>query len=105
MDHMLMTNLLDIARFVDAVPVTRASEALRTDPAEPAVIFDSVGKVFAGAKGRTASGTTALAKVDLSVARGEVFGIIGRSGAGKSTLLRLVNGLEKPTSGAVRAPA
>jgi D-methionine transport system ATP-binding protein len=31
-----------------------------------------------------------------------VFGMIGRSGAGKSTLLRLVNGLEKPSSGAVR---
>jgi D-methionine transport system ATP-binding protein len=40
--------------------------------------------------------------VRLDVRRGEIFGIIGRSGAGKSTLLRLVNGLEKPTSGAVR---
>jgi D-methionine transport system ATP-binding protein len=39
--------------------------------------------------------------VQLQVARGEVFGIIGRSGAGKSTLLRLVNGLENPSSGTV----
>ncbi|WP_213980938.1 ATP-binding cassette domain-containing protein [Sphingomonas sp. dw_22] len=43
----------------------------------------------------------ALAGVDLEIARGEVFGIIGRSGAGKSTLVRLLNGLERPTEGRV----
>jgi len=43
----------------------------------------------------------ALREVDLSVRHGEVFGIIGRSGAGKSTLLRVLNLLERPTSGEV----
>jgi D-methionine transport system ATP-binding protein len=43
----------------------------------------------------------ALHEVDLSVARGEIFGIIGRSGAGKSTLLRVLNLLERPTGGEV----
>jgi D-methionine transport system ATP-binding protein len=43
----------------------------------------------------------ALREVDLSVASGEIFGIIGRSGAGKSTLLRILNLLERPTSGEV----
>jgi D-methionine transport system ATP-binding protein len=57
------------------------------------VVFAGIGKLFGDA--------AALKNVDLSVARGEVFGIIGRSGAGKSTLLRLVNGLEKPSSGEV----
>ncbi len=44
---------------------------------------------------------TALHQVNLEVAFGEIFGIIGGSGAGKSTLLRCVNLLEKPTSGFV----
>jgi tungstate transport system ATP-binding protein len=37
----------------------------------------------------------------LDVTRGETLGIIGPSGAGKSTLLRLLQGLERPTEGAV----
>ena len=44
----------------------------------------------------------ALAGVDLEIRRGEIFGVIGRSGAGKSTLVRLLNGLERPTSGHVQ---
>lgn len=43
----------------------------------------------------------ALAGVDLHVRQGEVFGIIGRSGAGKSTLIRMLNLLERPTTGEV----
>ncbi|MDF2542671.1 MAG: metN [Herbinix sp.] len=43
----------------------------------------------------------ALENINLSIQRGEIFGIIGLSGAGKSTLVRCINFLEKPTSGAV----
>ena len=43
----------------------------------------------------------ALRDVDLTVASGEIFGIIGRSGAGKSTLLRILNLLEPPSAGQV----
>lgn len=43
----------------------------------------------------------ALEGIDLTIHRGEIFGIIGMSGAGKSTLVRCINFLEKPTSGAV----
>jgi D-methionine transport system ATP-binding protein len=42
-----------------------------------------------------------LRGVSLAIARGEIFGVIGRSGAGKSTLVRCVNLLERPTSGRV----
>ncbi|PCE22802.1 methionine ABC transporter ATP-binding protein [Paraburkholderia acidicola] len=93
-----MTSLFDRPGFIEDAPA-RAADHTAHDAALPAVQFDGIGKSFAGPRGTNA---IALANVDLSVARGEVFGIIGRSGAGKSTLLRLVNGLEKPTSGAVR---
>ena len=43
----------------------------------------------------------ALHKTNLSINAGEIFGVIGLSGAGKSTLIRLLNGLEKPTTGSV----
>ena len=51
---------------------------------------------------QTADGPVqAVADVNLTVNKGEVFGIVGFSGAGKSTLVRMLNGLETPTSGEV----
>lgn len=44
---------------------------------------------------------TALKQIDLTIERGEIFGIIGHSGAGKSTLIRCINLLEQPTAGSV----
>lgn len=43
----------------------------------------------------------AVRDINLSIDRGEIFGIIGYSGAGKSTLIRMLNGLERPTEGVV----
>jgi tungstate transport system ATP-binding protein len=42
-----------------------------------------------------------LKGVSARIERGEVFTIIGPSGQGKSTLLRLINLLDKPTSGSI----
>lgn len=39
--------------------------------------------------------------IDVEIAKGEIFGIIGLSGAGKSTLVRCINLLERPTAGKV----
>ena len=44
---------------------------------------------------------TALNDINLSIEKGDIFGIIGMSGAGKSTLVRSINYLEKPTNGSV----
>ncbi|MDD1781450.1 methionine ABC transporter ATP-binding protein MetN [Enterovibrio sp. ZSDZ35] len=43
----------------------------------------------------------ALRDINLSIPQGRIFGVIGASGAGKSTLIRIVNLLERPTSGTV----
>lgn len=43
----------------------------------------------------------ALDNINLSIDKGDIFGIIGMSGAGKSTLVRSINFLEKPTDGQV----
>ena len=44
---------------------------------------------------------TAADHINLSIEKGEIFGIIGFSGAGKSTLVRCMNLLEVPDEGAV----
>lgn len=43
----------------------------------------------------------ALQGIDMTVRKGEIYGVIGHSGAGKSTLIRCINLLERPTRGKV----
>ncbi len=57
----------------------------------------NITKTFKSAKKET----HALKGVNLEIADHEIFGIIGFSGAGKSTLVRVINLLERPTSGEV----
>ena len=61
------------------------------------VRFIGLGKTYQGQQGPV----QALHGIDLSIQRGEVFGIICRSGAGKSSLIRTINRLEQPSSGRV----
>ena len=56
-----------------------------------------VSKTFENAGGRV----DALRDVSLTIADGDIYGIIGMSGAGKSTLVRCINMLERPTEGRV----
>jgi phospholipid/cholesterol/gamma-HCH transport system ATP-binding protein len=41
-------------------------------------------------------------RLDMTVVRGEVFGIVGGSGSGKSVLLRSILGLQRPQAGQVK---
>src|SRR3984885_8081021 len=47
-------------------------------------------------------GVQALSHVNLTVAAGEVVGLIGENGAGKSTLMRILGGVTQPSSGMIR---
>jgi putative spermidine/putrescine transport system ATP-binding protein len=44
---------------------------------------------------------TAVAGIDLQIARGEFFTMLGPSGSGKTTTLRMIAGFEDPTSGTI----
>ena len=57
----------------------------------------NITKIFHVQKGDI----TACKDVNLTIENGEIFGVIGYSGAGKSTLVRIINQLEKQTSGDV----
>ena len=48
---------------------------------------------------KTFDGTTALGGLSLSVAEGELFGLVGPDGAGKTTTMRLLSSILDPDSG------
>jgi len=78
-------------------PIDSGAATLAT-PQEPLIRLEQVAKAF------TLPGGDALHAVrplSLQIARGDVFGLVGKSGAGKSTLLRLINLLERPDQGRV----
>jgi drug efflux transport system ATP-binding protein len=60
---------------------------------DDAIRFDNVSKSYGAVR--------ALDRVSLSVARGEMFGLIGPDGAGKTTAIRLACGLLGPDAGTI----
>lgn len=73
---------------------------LRDGADAPPVETKALTKTFRDFWGRPK--VRAVAGLDLSVARGEAFGLLGPNGSGKSTTIRLLLGLLRPTSGEVR---
>ena len=67
----------------------------------PAVESESKGKVIMQVKGmtKTFGPVVALDKVDLTVRRGEIRGLIGENGSGKSTVTSIFSGMQKADSG------
>ena len=62
--------------------------------AEPIIEIQNLSKRFGE--------VTAIQDLSFTVRRGQVYGLLGPNGAGKTTALRVLTGLERPTSGAVR---
>ncbi len=63
-------------------------------PAQPMIEAVDVGKRFGE--------QIAVDGVSLSVSPGVIVGVIGPSGCGKTTLIRLLTGISRPTSGAIK---
>ena len=93
---------------------TRATSALRADrnddhdtvgpkvketilPVAGSLSFDDVDFSYP-----SRPGAQVLKRLSLSVASGEVLGLVGGSGGGKSTILRLLSGFYDPDAGTVR---
>jgi methyl coenzyme M reductase system subunit A2 len=66
---------------------------------EPQIVVEHVKKHYYSVdKGLVKS----VDNVDLTILRGEIFGIVGVSGAGKTTLVKMISGITNPTSGKVK---
>lgn len=63
----------------------------------PIIEIKDLSKTFTGKD----SQVDALKDINLTIQKGDIYGIIGMSGAGKSTLVRCLNFLERPTKGTV----
>ena len=86
----------------------RLAETGTASGGEPEIVATGTGRQ---AERRTAiackgishsfGGQAVLHDIDLRIAQGETFGLIGESGSGKSTLARIVTGLQTPSRGSV----
>lgn len=74
------------------LPAQPAAEARADDP--PVLACEAVSKSYGGVR--------ALDGVSLTVAAGELVGLVGPNGSGKSTLVGLISGSVRPTSGSIR---
>lgn len=63
----------------------------------PAIQTAGLTKIYPGFW--NAQKVTALQNLDLTVKRGEIFGLLGPNGSGKTTTIKLLLGLINPTSG------
>ena len=69
---------------------------------EPSVGFDDAAVIAARGLTRRFGDFTAVSAIDVSVARGEVFGLLGANGAGKTTAIRMLCGTLTPSGGDIR---
>jgi len=94
-------------RLMDAVPPLygpKVTDVAIQESHVPVIKVNDVSKDFplrAGLFNRQVGVSHAVQKVDLSVNRGDIFGIAGESGSGKTTLAKMMLGLFTPTDGVI----
>jgi peptide/nickel transport system ATP-binding protein len=80
-----------IAELADRTPILEIDHLIKEFPVTSgAVVQRRIGAI------------KAVSDVTFSVREGETFGLVGESGCGKTTIGRLIVGLERPNSGAIR---
>src|SRR6266508_396524 len=85
-------------QMVEATVGTGAErDAARSQAELPAIQLQGVVKQFPSPGGDV----RAVEEVDLDIAEGEFFSLLGPSGCAKTTTLRMVAGFEEPTSGRI----
>ena len=67
--------------------------AVASAPSEPFLVLSGIRKAYPG--------VVALQGFAMSVAPGEVIGLVGENGAGKSTLMKILGGVTTPDRGTV----
>ena len=73
--------------------MTSAAPAAAPAPAEPFLVLSGIRKAYPG--------VLALQGFSMSVAPGEVIGLVGENGAGKSTLMKILGGVIVPDGGTI----
>jgi len=82
------------------MPAMAGAAVAAADPGIAAIETNKLTKIFPGFW--RSQYVTALADLDLTVKRGEIFGLLGPNGSGKTTTIKLLLGLINPTSGSAR---
>jgi len=73
--------------------MTSAAAASAPSPARPFLVLSGIRKAYPG--------VLALQGFSMSVAPGEVIGLVGENGAGKSTMMKILGGVVAPEAGTI----
>src|SRR5689334_11625973 len=84
---------MSVSEPMDSSLVGSAANLERQSAFQPLVSLTGVTKSFGPTK--------ANSDISLSIAAGEVLGLVGGNGAGKSTLMRIMSGATKPDEGSL----
>lgn len=85
---------------IGAIVVDGVSKRFRLERNRPSSLKEAVLRI---ARTRDTDEFWVLQNINLDIAPGSFFGLIGHNGSGKSTLLRLMAGIHRPTFGSVEA--
>ena len=85
---------------VGTIVVDGVSKRFRLERNRPSSLKEAILRI---GRTRHTDEFWALQNINLEIAAGSFFGLIGHNGSGKSTLLRLMAGVHRPTIGSVEA--